>query len=117
MRVRQRSKELTTNVFEAADRSSTWNPLYARASDNRMSRWFTNLSRRHLVLGPLLQSTLVIGVFMAVVSLLVQFRDPVFLAVVGSVMWTVTSIWGYAFNKWQRQKEGAPDDSSPMESD
>lgn len=35
----------------------------------------------------------------------VQFRDPIVLAVVGLAMWVLVSIWGYAYNKWQRDKE------------
>jgi hypothetical protein len=116
MAVWQRSKELSTDIFKAADHSSNWSSLYARASDNRMSRWLTSLSRRHLILGSLLQSTLAIGVFMIVVLLAVHLRHPLILALVGIVMWTVTSIWGYAFTKWRLQKEGHPDDLSRPES-
>jgi hypothetical protein len=63
---------------------------------------------RHLVLGPLLQSTLVVGVFMLIAAAVVQFRDPIVLMVVGLVMWAVLSIWGYGYNKWQRENEASP---------
>lgn len=101
-RERRSKRTWAVPLFEAADRSHGCSPRYARLSDNRFSRWFTTFSTRHLVLGPLLQSTLVVGVFMIIVAAVIQFRDPVFLTLVGLAMWVVTSLWAYAYNRWRQ---------------
>jgi hypothetical protein len=104
----RRSKSWATRAFEAADRSQNASQRYAQLSDNRLSRWFTRFSTSHLVLGPLLQSTLVVGVFMIVAAAVVQFRYPIFLTVLGLAVWAVVSIWGYGYNKWRRENGASP---------
>jgi hypothetical protein len=39
---------------------------------------------------------------MIVISAAVQFGDLIVLALVGLAMWALVSIWGYAYNRWQR---------------
>jgi hypothetical protein len=68
--------------------------------------WFLRFSAVHRIIGPLVQSTLLVGVLMILGAWRVQFRHPGFLIAPGIPLFVVTSLSAYTYNNWRVRRDG-----------
>jgi hypothetical protein len=62
--------------------------------------WFIAFSKKHRIIGPFLQATIVVGTVMLIGGVAVQFKSPLFLNALGLVCFVLMFAYTYSYNAW-----------------